>query len=47
MAEKGEIVSGPMLQKKREMLEELLKVPDDERLKSEGWIRSFCKAYVA
>jgi hypothetical protein len=45
MVENGETVSGPMLREKRKQFEDLLKVPDDERLIGDGWIPSFCKTY--
>jgi len=43
MEEKGEQVSGPMLLTKREKFEIALGVPKEERLKSMGWVRNFCK----
>ena len=43
MQEKGEQVSGPMLLTKREKFEIALGVPKEERLKSMGWVRNFCK----
>jgi hypothetical protein len=46
MAEsKGETVSGPMLREKRVRFEELLNVPDNQRLSGDGWVMSFCKTY--
>jgi Tc5 transposase DNA-binding domain len=45
MMEKGETVSGPMLCEKRKRFEELFKVPDDQRLRGDGWVSSFCKTY--
>ncbi|KAF9220388.1 DDE-domain-containing protein [Gyrodon lividus] len=45
MENKGETVSGPMLQEKRSRFEEEFDVPENERLPGDGWIASFCKAY--
>ncbi|KAF8294173.1 hypothetical protein DL93DRAFT_2195656 [Clavulina sp. PMI_390] len=45
MEEKGETVSGPMLETKRERFENLFDVPQNERLKSKGWIPKFCQTY--
>ncbi|OJA10065.1 hypothetical protein AZE42_10564 [Rhizopogon vesiculosus] len=45
MEEKGEHVNGPMLKEKRRKFEELLEVPEDERLSGDGWLTPFCKAY--
>jgi hypothetical protein len=45
MEEKGEQVTGPMLEVKRTKFEDLLKVPQEERLKTKGWLPNFCKAY--
>ncbi|PPQ75267.1 hypothetical protein CVT25_000840 [Psilocybe cyanescens] len=45
MEAKGETVSRPMLLEKRKRYEEMLKVPDNERLPGDGWLASFCKAY--
>ena len=42
---KGEHVSGPMLQEKRKRFEELLGVPEEERLTGVGWVPSFTKTY--
>jgi len=42
---KKETVSGPMLREKRKRFEDLLGVPDDERLSGEGWVAPFCAAY--
>lgn len=44
MEEKCEHVSGPMLMAKRAKFEAMLDIPEEERLKSTGWIQSFCKA---
>jgi hypothetical protein len=44
MKEKGEVVTGPMLVAKRASFEEKLKIPEDERLRGDGWLQSFCKA---
>ena len=46
MEEKGETVSGPMLVAKWERFEGLMEVPEDERMKSDGWVPNFCKMYV-
>ena len=45
MEEKRETVNGPMLVAKRADFEKAFNVPVDERLPSEGWIASFCKAF--
>jgi hypothetical protein len=45
MEKKGETITGPMLQTKRQMFEEKLRVPDEQRMSGDGWIASFCKAY--
>ncbi|KAF5313799.1 hypothetical protein D9758_019031 [Tetrapyrgos nigripes] len=45
MENRGETVTGPMLSEKRRRIEEMLKVPDEERLKGSGWLTSFKKAY--
>ena len=42
---KAEIVTGPMLREKRARFEELLNVPDNQRLSGDGWVTSFCKTY--
>jgi hypothetical protein len=44
MEEKKEHVSGPMLVAKHEKFEEALQVPEEEWVKSDGWIANFCKA---
>jgi hypothetical protein len=44
MMDKGEIVSGPMLSEKRRRFEDLLQVPENERMKGSGWIAPFQKA---
>jgi hypothetical protein len=46
MQAKGEIVSGPMLVEKRKRFEELLQVPEEERLKGAGWLQPFLRAYI-
>ena len=43
MEEKGEHVTGAMLVMKREKFETSLGVPDEERLKSNGWVTNFCR----
>lgn len=45
MEEKGETVNGPMLVAKRARFEDQFNVPDDERLKGDGWLPKFKKAY--
>ena len=45
MEENKETVTGPMLQEKCNRFEELLEVPENERLPGEGWVQSFCKAH--
>jgi hypothetical protein len=45
MEEKKETVSGPMLREKWKRFEEMLPVPEKERLFGEGWVAQFCKAY--
>ena len=45
MEEKGETVNGPMHVAKHTRFEEQFNVPDDERLKSDGWLPKFKKAY--
>ena len=42
---KGEIMNGPMLHEKHSRLEEQMGIPDTEKLKGDGWIAPFCKAY--
>jgi hypothetical protein len=44
MGENREVVNSAMLQTKREWFEQELEVPEAERLKGNGWIRSFCQA---
>ena len=43
MEEKGESVTGPMLCVKWEKFEDSFNVPENEQLKGDGWIASFCK----
>jgi hypothetical protein len=43
MEDKQEHVSGPMLVTKRRKFEELLGVPEEERMHSDGWVANFCK----
>lgn len=46
MNNKGETVSGPMLQAKREIFEDRFDVPEEERLaSSKSWIGPFCQQY--
>jgi hypothetical protein len=45
MEEKGEVVNGPMLVAKRVIYEDRFEIPEQERLKGEGWVPSFCRAY--
>ena len=42
---KGETVTGPMFQAKRQMFEEKLNVPKEEHMLGDGWIASFCRVY--
>ncbi len=44
MESKNEHVTGVMLMEKRARFEASLDVPEKERLRSEGWIRNFCRA---
>ena len=43
--QKGESVTGPMLLMKCEKYEKHLGVPEEEQLKSDGWVLKFCKLY--
>ena len=45
MEDKGEHVSGPMLQEKQKRFEDLLGVPEEEWLSGVGWLPSFTKTY--
>jgi hypothetical protein len=45
MEEKGETVNGPMLMTKRHRFEDLFNVPENERLRGDAWLPSFCKAH--
>ena len=45
MESKGETVTGLMLCEKRKWFEDLLQVPDPERLCGDGWLTPFCQAY--
>jgi hypothetical protein len=42
--EHGESVTGPMLFEKRRRIEDLLDVPEDQRLVGTGWLQSFLRA---
>jgi len=44
MDQKGEPVNACMLMAKREVFENVLEVPEDERLPGPGWIQPFCTA---
>ena len=44
MEEKGETFSGPMLLEKHKTFEEMLQVPEDERLHGGGWLGLFCQS---
>ena len=44
MEAKGEVVTGSMLSTKRGFFEEELRVPEEARLRGEGWLASFKKA---
>ncbi|KAF7966022.1 hypothetical protein HWV62_40479 [Athelia sp. TMB] len=41
--EKGEQVNGPMLIAKREKFEKAMDVPEEQRMKSDGWVANFYK----
>jgi len=43
---KGETVTSPMLIAKHKKFEKQLNVPEEEWLKGDGWLLSFCKMYV-
>ncbi|KIO06484.1 hypothetical protein M404DRAFT_484565 [Pisolithus tinctorius Marx 270] len=45
MGDKGEYVTGTMLREKRKSFEDLLGVPEEERLSSDGWVASFTRTY--
>lgn len=45
MQSRGETVTGAMLMEKRRRIEDMMDVPDTQRLEGEGWMRSFCKAW--
>ena len=45
MEEKGETVNGLMLVAKHTRFEKQFNVPDNERLKGDGWLPKFKKAY--
>jgi len=45
MEDKREHFSGPMLREKRRRFEDLLNVPQEERLTGDGWVASFTKTY--
>jgi hypothetical protein len=45
MEAKGESPNGPMLKEKRKRFEERFEIPDNQRLKGDGWIFPFCQAY--
>lgn len=45
MGDKGEYVTGTMLREKRKRFEDLLGVPEEERLSSDGWVASFTRTY--
>ncbi|KAH9015793.1 hypothetical protein EDB85DRAFT_2076297 [Lactarius pseudohatsudake] len=44
MEEKLEHVTSAMLVAKRGKFEDLLEVPEEERLHSDGWVQKFCRA---
>jgi len=46
MEEKQLVVNSAMLTAKRVKFEDRFNVPEEERLRGRGWIRSFCHAYV-
>ena len=41
MEQKHETVTGPMLVEKRAQYEDMLHVPENERLRSDGWVQKF------
>jgi Tc5 transposase DNA-binding domain len=43
MEQKRETVTGPMLMAKRAKFEEAMDIPEDERLKSGGWVQNFLR----
>lgn len=45
MEDKGEHFTGSMLREKRRRFEDLLGVPEEERLTGDGWVASFTKTY--
>ena len=45
MEGKGETVNGPMLMTKRHHFEDLFNVPENEKLKGDAWLSSFCRAH--
>ena len=45
MEDKQEHFTGPMLREKRRRFEDLLDVPEEERLTGDGWVTSFTKTY--
>ena len=45
MEDKKEHVTGPMLREKRRRFEDLLGVPEEERLTGDGWVASFTRTY--
>ena len=44
MEQKRETVTGPMLVEKRARYEDMLQVPENERLRSDGWVQKFLRA---
>ena len=44
MEEKKETVNVAMLMAKREQFEKAMEIPDEKRLRSDGWVPKFCKA---
>ena len=45
MEEKGESINGPMLIAKLQKCEDCFNVPENERLRGESWVFSFCWTY--
>jgi hypothetical protein len=43
MEEKHETVNGPMLVEKWHRFEDQFNVPEEDRLRGDGWVTSFCK----
>lgn len=46
MEQKCETVTGPMLVEKQAQYEDMLHVPENERLRSDGWVQKFLQVWV-